>query len=181
KPFGAASYGKHLNGVEIDDESLDFYSARGMLFIAAKPFEENRDITTTRLQREAAYQWWGLTVGLKSFDDAWLSQGLAEYSAFSLREQQTDGAKLEALNRELLEKALTFEQTASLLRAPANLDDQSIAYQYIMYAKGALVYKLLRDTVGSQKFDQLLRTYLQQFRGKSSSIDDFEKLSSKIY
>ena len=37
-------------------------------------------------QREAAYQWWGQTVGLKSFDDAWLSQGLAEYSAFSLRE-----------------------------------------------------------------------------------------------
>ena len=65
KRFGPASYGKHLNVVEIDDESLDFYSARGMLFIAARPFDENRDITTNRLQREAAYQWWGLTVGLE--------------------------------------------------------------------------------------------------------------------
>lgn len=180
KRFGQASYGRHLNVVVIDDESLDLYSGRGMLFIASKPFDENRDITTDRLEREAAYQWWGQTVGLKSFDDAWLSQGLAEYSAFSLRESQLDGPKVDALRRELLEKSLTFEQTASLLRAPANLDDQSAAYQYIMYAKGAFVYKLLRDTLGAQKFDTLLRTFLQEYRGKAASIDDFEKLTSRV-
>ncbi|HEX3102150.1 MAG TPA: M1 family aminopeptidase, partial [Pyrinomonadaceae bacterium] len=165
--------------VEIDDESLDFYSSSGMLFIANRQFEEARDATIERLQREAAYQWWGLTVGLKSFDDAWLSQGLAEYSAFTLRESQLDGAKLDNVRRELLEKSLTFEQTASLLRAPANLDDQSTAYQYIMYGKGAFVYKLLRDTLGVAKFDQLLRSYLQEYKGKAASIDDFEKLASK--
>ncbi|MEO6654529.1 MAG: M1 family aminopeptidase [Pyrinomonadaceae bacterium] len=180
KRFGPADNGKRLTVVQIDDESLDFYSSRGMLFIASRQFDEARDITTDRLQREAALQWWGLTVGLKSFDEAWLSQGLAEYSAFSLRESQLDSVKVDALRRELLERSLTFEQTASLLRAPSNLDDQSIAYQYIMYAKGAFAFKLLRDTLGTQKFDQLLRTYLQEFRGKSASIDDFEKLTSRI-
>ncbi len=180
KTFGPADTSKKLNVIEIDDDSLDFYSAQGMLFVAARPFEEARDITFERLQREAAYQWWGLTVGLKSFDDAWLSQGLAEYSAVSFRESQLEGAKLESLRRELLEKSLTFEQTASLLRAPANLDDQSIAYQYIMYGKGALVFQLLRETLGDTKFDQLLKTYLQEFRGKRASIDDFEKLTTRI-
>lgn len=121
-----------------------------------------------------------MTVGLKSFDDAWLSQGLAEYSAFSLRESELDGAKLDALRRELLERSLTFEQTSSLLRAPATLDDQSAGYQYIMFAKGAFVYKLLRDTLGPQKFDTLLRTFLEEYRGKAASIDDFEKLTSRI-
>jgi aminopeptidase N len=91
-----------------------------------------------------------------------------------------DGAKVDALRRELLEKSLTFEQTASLIRAPANLDDQSIAYQYIMYGKGAFVFKLLRDTLGAQKFDQLLRTHLQENRGKNVSIDDFEKLVTRV-
>ena len=66
------------------------------------------------------------------------------------------------------------------MRAPSNLDDQSIGYQYIMYAKGAFVYKLLRDTLGDQKFDQLMRTFLQEFRGKNASIDDFEKLTSRV-
>jgi aminopeptidase N len=180
KRFGDPDTAKRLIVAEIDDESLDFYSSRGMLFVATKPFEEARDVTLDRLQREAAYQWWGLTVGLKSFDDAWLSQGLAEYSAFSLRESTLDGARLDNLRRELLEKALTFEQTASLARAPSNLDDTSVAYQYIMYGKGAIVFKLLRDTLGAQKFDQLLRTYLQQYRGKNASIDDFEKLTSQV-
>ena len=179
--FGPASYGKKLSVVQIDDESLDFYSSRGMLFIATRPFDENREtFMNERLQREAAYQWWGQTVGLKSFDDAWLSQGLAEYSAFSLRETEMDGAKLDGIRRELLEKSLTFEQTASLLRAPANLDDQSTGYQYIMYAKGAFVYKLLRDTLGDQKFDSLMRTFLNEYRGKNASIDDFEKLTSRV-
>jgi hypothetical protein len=180
KKFGNADFGKKLIVAQIDDESLDFYSSMGMLFVSSREFEQERGVTEERLQREAAYQWWGLTVGLKSFDDAWLSQGLAEYSAYALRESTLDGAKLDGLRRELVEKALTFEQTASLLRAPANLDDQSVAYQYIMYAKGALVYKLLRDTLGTQKFDQLLRTYLSENRGKNVGIEDFEKLVDRV-
>ncbi|MFZ1700115.1 MAG: M1 family aminopeptidase [Pyrinomonadaceae bacterium] len=180
KRFGPAAFGKKLAIVEIDDESLDFYTTRGMLFIASRPFEENRDFMRDRLQREVAYQWWGHTVGLKSFDDAWLSQGLAEYCAFSLRESTLDGAKLDGIRRELLEKSLTFEQVASVLRAPATLDDQSTGYQYIMFAKGAFAFKLLRDTLGEQKFERLLRTFLQEYRGKNASIDDFEKLTTRI-
>jgi tetratricopeptide (TPR) repeat protein len=180
RQFGTPDSGKRLVIAQIDDESLDFYSTQGMIFMASRLFEQPRDLTQERLQREAALQWWGLTVGLKSFDDAWLSQGLAEFSAHSLRESQLSGAKLENSRRELLEKSLTFEQTASLMRTPANLDDQSVAYQYIMFGKGAFVFRLLRDTLGEQKFNQLLKTYLQQYRGKNASIDDFEKLASQV-
>lgn len=180
KRFGPSEMGNRLNVVQIDDESLDFYSAIGMLYISDRQFQQPRAVTEERIQREAAYQWWGLTVGLRSFDDAWLSQGLAEYSAVSLRETQATAAQLESIRREMVEKALTFEQTSSLLRAPANLDDQSVAYQYIMYGKGALVFQLLKETLGAQQFDQLLRTFLTEFRGKNASIDDFEKLTSRI-
>ena len=180
KQFGEPQGGKRLQIVQIDDESLDFYSTQGTMFMANHLFEQGRDVTQERLQREAALQWWGLTVGLKSFDDAWISQGLAEFSAFALRESTVSGAQLENLRRELLEKSLTFEQTASLSRTPANLDDQSTAYQYIMYGKGASVFRLLRDTLGAEKFNQLLKTYLQQYRGKNASIDDFEKLTTQI-
>ena len=180
KKYGVPDGGKRLIVVQTDDETIDFYSTQGMIFMADKFFEQARDITQERLQREAALQWWGLTVGLKSFDDAWLSQGLAEFSAFSLRESKLSNAQLDNLRRELLEKSLTFEQTASLSRTPAVLDDQSIAYQYLMYGKGAFVFKLLRDTLGEQKFNQLLRTFLEQYRGKNASIDDFEKLTTQI-
>jgi aminopeptidase N len=178
--YGTPDSGKRLIVVQIDDESLDFYSTQGMIFMANRLFEQTREVTQERLQREAALQWWGLTVGLKSFDDAWLSQGLAEYSAYSLRESQVTGAQLDNLRRELLEKALTFEQTSSLARTPATLDDQSTAYQYIMYDKGAFVFKLLRDTLGAQKFDQLMRAFLEKYRGKNASIYDFEQLANQV-
>jgi aminopeptidase N len=180
KKYGAPNGGKKLIVAQIDDDSLEYYSAQGMIFMANRLFDESRDSVEERLQREAAMQWWGLTVGLKSFDDAWLSQGLAEYSAYALRESTLTGAPLENLRRELLEKALTFEQTASLVRAPSNLDDQSTAYQYIMYSKGAMVYKLLRDTLGEDKFNKLIRTFLDRYRDKAASIDDFEKLTNEI-
>ncbi len=180
KQFGAPDCGKKLIIAQIDDESLEFYSAPGMIFMAGRLFEKGRETTEARLQREIALQWWGQTVGLKSFDDAWLSQGLAEYSSFELRENKFTGATLEDLNRELLEKSLTFEQTASLVRVSATLDDQSTAYQYIMYGKGALVYRLLRDTLRPPKFNQLLRLFLEEYRGKNASIDDFEKLATRI-
>lgn len=180
KQFGEPAMGKRFVVAQIDDESLDFYSAPGMLFMAERQFLQARGVTETRLQREAAYQWWGQTVGLKSFDDAWISQGLAEYSAVTLREKGANGPQLENLRRELVEKSLTFEQTASLLRAPGNLDDQSIAYQYIMFGKGPMVYKLLGQAIGENKLNQLLRTFLSEFRGKNASIDDFEKLASRV-
>jgi aminopeptidase N len=181
KQYGDPDSGKKMIIVQTDDETLDFYSAPGMIFIANRYFEDARPVTEERLQREAALQWWGQTVGLKSFDDAWISQGLAEFSAYEFRESKlSEGAHLDNLRRETLEKALTFEQTASLARAPATLDDQSVAYQYIMYAKGAMVFRLLRDTLGKEKFNQLLRNYLQQYRGKNASIDDFEKLTSQV-
>src|SRR5687768_5724232 len=90
KKYGEPAMGKRLIVVQIDDESLDFYSSTGMLFISDRQFEQAREITNERLQREAAYQWWGLTVGLKSFDDAWLAQGLSEYSAYALRESRSE-------------------------------------------------------------------------------------------
>jgi aminopeptidase N len=38
----------------------------------------------------------------------------------------------------------------------------------------------LRETIGRDNFEKLLYTFLDTYRGKNASIDDFEKLSSKI-
>lgn len=180
KQYGAPGFGTRFTVAETDDEALEAYSASGMLFLGTKLFDPTRPIPEERLQREVAYQWWGQTVGLKSFDDAWVSQGLAEWSAFALRESILTASQLDAAQREEQERALTFEQTASIARAPAALDDQSAAYQSIVFYKGAMVLRMLRSTIGNEKFAQLLRSFLEQYRGKSASIDDFERLTSQI-
>jgi aminopeptidase N len=180
KQYGAPLFGNRLVVVQIDDESLDSYSGLGMVFLSSKMFDTTRPMPEEKLQREIAYQWWGQTVGLKSFDDAWLSQGLAEWSAFAYRETTLSAGGLDAAQREQQERALTFEQTASIARAPSALDDQSAAYQSIVFYKGSMVFRMLRETMGRDNFDRLLRTFLDTYRGKNASIDEFEKLATQI-
>jgi len=180
KQYGAPLFGNRLVIVQIDDESLDAYSGPGIIFLSSKMFDSTRPIPEEKLEREIAYQWWGQTVGLKSFDDAWISQGLAEWSAFAFRESTLTAGGLDAAQREQQERALTFEQTASIARAPGSLDDQSAAYQSIVFYKGSMVFRMLRETMGRENFDKLLYTFLNTYKGKNASIDDFEKLASKI-
>ena len=179
KRYGTPLFGNRLVVVQIDDESLDTYSGPGMIFLSSKMFDTARPLPEEKLEREIAYQWWGQSVGLKSFDDAWLSQGLAEWSAFAYRETTLSAGGLDAAQREQQERALTFEQTASIARAPSALDDQSAAYQSIVFYKGSMVFRMLRETIGRDKFDRLLATFLDTYKGKNASIDDFEKLTDK--
>ena len=180
KQYGTPLFGNRLVVAQVDDESLDTYSGPGIIFLASKLFDSSRALPEEKLQREVAYQWWGQTVGLKSFDDAWISQGLAEWSSFAFRETTLTGGALEAAQREQQERALTFEQTASIARAPGALDDQSAAYQSIVFHKGAMVFRMLRETLGKEKFDLLLRKFLEENRGKNASIDDFEHLTTQV-
>ncbi|HEV7857075.1 MAG TPA: M1 family aminopeptidase [Pyrinomonadaceae bacterium] len=178
--YGSPAFGTRFTVAQTDDETLDAYAAPGMMFLSTKLFDSAHVAPEERLQREVAYQWWGQTVGLRAFDDAWISQGLAEWSSFALRETTLTGGPLDAAQRDELERALTFEATASIARAPGALDDQSAAYQSIVFYKGAMVFRMLRETLGKEKFAQLLHTFLDQYRGKSASIDDFEKLTTNI-
>ncbi|HYO62353.1 MAG TPA: M1 family aminopeptidase [Pyrinomonadaceae bacterium] len=179
--YGEPAFGKRFSVVQIDDQSLDAYAGQGVQFLAPRFFEATRQQSLDeRVQREVAFQWWGLTVGLKSFDDAWLSHGLAEWSAFALRENYLTGAQLEASGRDMMERALMFEQAASILRAPSTLDDTSAAYQAVVFYKGAMVFRMLRDAIGAAKFDDLLRRYLGQYRGKNASVDNFERLATEV-
>jgi aminopeptidase N len=181
RQYGPPAFGTRFVIAQIDDASLDAYAAPGMQFLSARFFEPARQVSLDeRIERETAFQWWGLSVGLRSFDDAWLSQGLAEWSAFNLRETKLSDAALEASQRDMQERALMFEQTASILRAPSTLDDTSAAYQAIVFYKGAMVFRMLRETLGRQKFDELLRRYYGQFKGRNASIDDFEKLATEV-
>jgi aminopeptidase N len=178
--YGTAAFGSRFIIAQTDDETMEAYTGPGILFLASKFFDAARPASEDRLTREVAYQWWGQTVGLKSFDDAWISQGLAEWSAFAFRESVMTGAQLDAAQREEQERALTFEQTASIVRAPSALDDQSAAYQSIVFYKGAMVFRMLRESLGKEQFRRLMQQFLTQYRNKSASVDDFERLATQV-
>ena len=63
--YGPPAFGSRYVVAQIDDASLDAYAAPGMEFLSSRFFEPTRQTPLDeRVQREVAFQWWGLTVGL---------------------------------------------------------------------------------------------------------------------
>lgn len=178
--FGPYALGTRYVVAQVDDETLEAYSGAGIAFLAHKTLVSEKPLPVEDLAREVAYQWWGQSVGLKSFDDAWLSQGLAQYSSVMYRESQQSAAEFRETLAEIIELALAFEQEASIARAPAAINDQSPAYRSVIYYKGAYVYHMLRGTIGDEKFFNILKSYYSTYKGQNASIDNFETLADKV-
>jgi aminopeptidase N len=177
--FGPYSFGNRYVVAEVDDDTLETYSGPGVAFFSHRMLTADRAVPIEGLAREVAYQWWGQAVGLKRFDDAWVSQGLAEYSAVLYSESQESPAEFQGTLQAILENALAFEQDSPIARAPAQLNDQSPAYRAVVFYKGAYVYHMLRGTIGDDKFFNLLKNYYSKFKGRDAGIDDFESLTDK--
>ena len=174
--FGEYAFGRKLIVVETDDETLESYSGAGILFVSPRLLTTGLN---EKLAREVAYQWWGQTVGLRSFDDVFLSQGMAEFSTLLyVADRENESLFRQALQAEL-EKALAFEQSASIRSAPLQLDDQSAAFRSVILYKGALVLSMLRQLLGSESFDQMLKSYYKTFSGRNVTLEDFEAFASK--
>lgn len=174
--FGDYAFGRRMIVVETDDETLETYSGAGILFLSPRVLTAGLD---EKLAREVAYQWWGQTVGLRSFDDTILSQGLAEFSTLLyIADRENETIFKQALQAEL-EKALAFEQSASIRSAPLQLDDQSAAFRSVIFYKGALVLSMLRQLLGVEVFDRMLRDYYATYTGRNITLDEFEAFASK--
>jgi tetratricopeptide (TPR) repeat protein len=174
--FGQYAYGNRFIVAETDEETLEAYSGAGMLFLNPKAFTTGNE---ELLARETAYQWWGQTVGIKSFDDAWLMQGLAQFSGLMYIKDNGNETQFQQAMQAEMEKGLAFEQSSSIRNAPKQLDDQSSAFRSVVYYKGAVVFNMLRQLMTEQKFDAFLKTYYAQQAGKNVGIDDFETIASK--
>ncbi len=174
--FGRYAFGNRLIIAETDEETLETYSGPGTMFVSPRALTSGID---EKLAREVAYQWWGQAVGLKSFDDTWLSQGLAEFSTLLYIKEDTNETQYQQAVQAELEKALAFEQSSSIRNAPKQLDDQTPPFRSVVFYKGALVFNMLRQLMGEQEFDKMLREYYVKYEGKNITLEDFEAFAAK--
>ena len=174
--FGRYAFGNKLIVAETDEETLETYTGAGIMFISPRALTSGID---EKLAREVAYQWWGQSVGLRSFDDTWLSQGLAEFSTMLYQKEELNESQFQQTVQAELEKALAFEQSSSIRNAPKQLDDQTPAFRSVVFHKGALVFNMLRQLMGEKQFDKMLQDYYVKFSGKNLTLDEFETFTSK--
>lgn len=137
---------------------------------------------------EIAHQWWYNLVGNDVYDDPWLDEALASYSsslAFEFSGNTSTTRTLinywEQHYAKIVERGQDDRVTQSLLYFEA--PDNPRAYGGIVYSKGALFFKALREKIGDEAFFRALQAYYQTYQYRIARPDDllntFEESSGR--
>jgi aminopeptidase N len=127
------------------------------------------------LARLAALLWWGQQVMPATSSDLWLSSGLARYSAALYAQHAHGDAAFRAAVENCAVGALMDESVAPIAQA-WRLEPYTTAYDSIVSNKGAMVFHMLRSSIGDDAFLSLLQEYFQKYSGKTATITDFQQL-----
>jgi len=144
---------------------------------------------------EVAHQWWGHTVGFASYRDQWMSEGFADFSAsLFLQMVYSKDPKLYLTfwkdERDLLTeknkegfRAIDVGPVTMGYRLSNSKTGVSIARDLI-YPKGAYVLHMIRmmmwdQKAGDQNFKALMQDFVNTYRGKSATTEDFKAMVEK--
>ena len=159
---------------QLPDGSLPSYSAPGLILISAHQWSAKPN--DRLLAQLVAGQRWGNEVLPATLSDSWLSDGLARYSEALYTEHTGGVASLHRSLEDFAVGAVMYDTAAPIAQAQ-RLGDYSEEYRSIVTNKGAMVFHMLRTTMGNQPFQATLRDFYSKYAGKSASIDDFEKVA----
>ncbi|MGD1101394.1 MAG: M1 family aminopeptidase [Terriglobia bacterium] len=166
----------HLAIVEIGDDTVGGYTAPGVVALASRAF--TNPVNYRLLAHEISHLWWRCLVNPATPNDAFLDEGLAEYSKALYVQEAAGDAAFEDLMRDTAVGALTHEEVTPIAQA-GQLHEFTPEYQSIVFDKGAMVFHMLRWVIGDEAFRKTLRTMAEQYAWKSITADQFQQLAEK--
>ena len=166
----------HLDIVEIADDTVGGYTAPGLVALASRAF--TNPVNYRLLAQEISHLWWRCLVSPATPNDAFLDDGLSQYSKALYVQQAAGDAAFEDMMRDTAIGALTHEEVAPIAQA-GQLHEFTPEYESIVFDKGAMVFHMLRWVIGDDAFRQTLRSMTEQYAWKSISADQFQRLAEK--
>ena len=173
--FGPLPSG-HVSVVEIGDDTVGGYTAPGLVALASRGF--TNPVNYRLLAHEISHLWWRCLVSPATPNDAFLDEGLAEYSKALYVQQAAGDAAFEDLMRDTAVGALTHEEVSPIAQA-GQLHEFTPEFQSIVFDKGAMVFHMLRWVIGDPAFRKTLRAMAEQYAWKTITTDQFQRLAEK--
>jgi hypothetical protein len=136
---------------------------------------------------ETAHQWWYGMVASNEFEEAWLDEGFASYSERRAIEQKYGktanlldlwGIKLSDLNQAKL-SYLFDPQSDPIVKNSWEFKD-FLSYRASVYSKASLLLENLKDYLGEEKMDELLKEYFRRYKFKHPKTQDFIQTVSEV-
>lgn len=147
-------------------------SFRGMeypqaILIGVETYTRFRDKLEMLVAHEMAHQWWYQIVHNDPVAEPWLDEALAEFSMRLYMENtrgEDDAERLVVQRWQTPLNGLRAKQQDTAVDQPAPAFLNGTQYETIVYAKGALFYDTVRDTIGVRRFDRFLQNYARTYR-----------------
>ena len=168
----------------------------GMIYLSTLTYLEPGENAVSRLgdkqklfftdllhAHEAAHQWWGNIVTASAYDDDWLMESLANYSALLYLEKRKGvravDAVLEDYRTKLLEKGNNGETLESAGPVIQGTRLQN-AWIPVVYGKGTWIIHMLRRQMGDRAFFLMLSTLRKEWEDKALSTEEFRLLCARF-
>jgi aminopeptidase N len=134
-----------------------------------------QDFSFTLVAHELFHQWFGDNVTCASWEDIWLNEAFASYGEYlSLQAFDTPANARAWLNDAQARAQLELTGT---VRVPDTTSVSRIFSYNLTYKKGAAVVHMLRYLCHDDaRFFRVLRTYQQQFGGRTARTADLQRL-----
>jgi len=128
------------------------------------------------MAHELAHQWWGVMVGIRSWSDFWLNEGMAQFMSIAYLERERGhmayADRMQKLRIEMdeirakgLDRPLHFERWT----------DVRDALGTVPYVKGALFLDRLREEVGESAFWRGIALYTSRNAHQLVDSRDFQR------
>jgi hypothetical protein len=171
----------------------------GLVYLSTMSYLSPNDLPATLRERsqqlfysellaahEVAHQWWGNSVTASGYQDEWLQEALANYSALLYVERRKGAKAIEPVLADYRRHLLTKDENGNMIDSagPITLgirlqnSQTQAAWRIITYEKGTWILHMLRKLMGDAPFQKMLGHITREFKQKPFSTEDLRRVAS---
>ncbi|MEK7855977.1 MAG: M1 family aminopeptidase, partial [Acidobacteriota bacterium] len=163
-PFGGM---EHAGATFLRESSIIF---------PQEPTKNDHISRATLIFHEAAHQWFGDTVTMRWFDDLWLKEGFATFTAYKAMEKIMPEMNAWKVFYERIKQGAyqtdSTRGTTAIYQPIANLSAAKSAYGNIVYNKAPAFLRQAEFYLGEDKFQTAVRAFLKEHEFGNAGWED---------
>lgn len=137
---------------------------------------------------ETAHQWWGNSVTSAGYEDDWIQEAIANYTALAILEKRRGAKTLESTMADFRERMLQKDsegrtaESAGPITQGLRLQSSQMpgAWRTIVYDKGAWIVHMLRRRMGDDLFWPMLAEIASRFQRRGLTTDQFRAVAAEF-